>query len=435
MVVAIGLIVGLCYPKFKRIQKLTDDLNNAMRENLSGVRVIRAFNAEEYQANKFNNVNETITKNNLFATRLIGLMLPLMTLCMSGLTLAIYWIGAVLVNQAKIPERMTIIANMTAFTQYALQVVVAFMMLILIFILLPRSIVSARRINEVLATTPSITYPSEGVNQKAKGAIEFKDVSFTYPNGSSPCLSHLNFKIKLGETFAIIGATGSGKSSIVNLIPRFFDVSEGEILLDGINIKKYQKDEISDAISIATQRAVLFKGDIKSNVTYGAKNEISDDDPRLKRALTIAQADFVNTIKDGIHAEVAQGGLNYSGGQKQRLMIARAVAGKPRILMFDEATSALDNITQKKVSEAIDKLNCTRREFFDAMSAENVQCQIHYVPVYYFPYYKHLGYKRGICPNAEKIYEGIMNCLANFDNSRNIRFGYYLFNSINYFCV
>ncbi|MCQ2792772.1 MAG: ABC transporter ATP-binding protein/permease [Bacilli bacterium] len=353
MIAVIGIIVGLCYPRFKKIQKLTDDLNNAMRESVSGVRVIRAFNAEKYQANKFNVTNETITRNNLFVTRLMGLLMPVITMCMSGLTLAIYWIGAILVNEAKIPERMNIIANMTAFTQYALQVVMAFMMLILIFILLPRSIVSARRINEVLETKPAIVYPSEGVNKKVKGEIEFRNVSFTYPNGQSPCLTNLNFKIKPGETFAIIGATGSGKTSIVNLIPRFFDANQGEILLDGVNIKKYQKNEISDNISIATQRAVLFKGDIKSNVTYGAKGEIKDNDKRLTRALNIAQADFVKTLKEGIHAEVAQGGTNYSGGQKQRLSIARAVYKDSKVVIFDDTFSALDYRTDMRVRKAI----------------------------------------------------------------------------------
>lgn len=353
LVITIGVVVGLCYPRFKKIQKLTDDLNNAMRESVTGVRVIRAFNAEEYQTDKFNITNESITKNNLFTARLMGLLMPLMTTCMSGLTLAIYWIGAVLVNKAEIPERINVIANMTAFTQYALQVVIAFMMLILIFILLPRALVSSRRINEVLATEPSITYPSVGVNKEVRGSIEFKNVSFTYPNGQSPCLTNINFKIKPGETFAIIGATGSGKSSIVNLIPRFFDVSDGEILLDGVNIKKYQKKEISDNISIATQRAVLFRGDIKSNVTYGAQEKIDDNNPRLQQVLNIAQVDFVKTIKDGIHAEVAQGGTNFSGGQKQRLSIARALYKEAKVVIFDDTFSALDYKTDMLVRQGI----------------------------------------------------------------------------------
>ncbi|MCQ2796799.1 MAG: ABC transporter ATP-binding protein/permease [Bacilli bacterium] len=353
LITVIGLIVGFCYPKFRKIQKLTDDLNNSMRENITGVRVIRAFNAETYQTNKFNVTNNAVTKNNLFTSRLMGLLMPVMSMAMSGLTLAIYWIGAILVNQAKALERITVIANMTAFTQYALQVVMAFMMLILIFILLPRAVVSARRINEVLDTEPSIKYDEKGVDIKVKGNIEFKNVSFTYPDGSSSCLSNVSFKIKPGETFAIIGATGSGKTSIINLIPRFYDVSSGEVLLDGVNINKFSKEQISNYISIATQKAVLFKGDIKSNITYGCKDEIKDDDPRLAKAIEISQANFISSLKKGVHEEVAQGGTNYSGGQKQRLSIARAVFKDSKIFIFDDTFSALDYKTDMLVRKQL----------------------------------------------------------------------------------
>ncbi|MCQ2786902.1 MAG: ABC transporter ATP-binding protein/permease [Bacilli bacterium] len=353
LITLIGLIVGFCYPKFRKIQKLTDDLNNRMRENITGVRVIRAFNAETYQTNKFNVTNNAVTKNNLFTSRLMGLLMPVMSMAMSGLTLAIYWIGAILVNQAQVVERITVIANMTAFTQYALQVVMAFMMLILIFILLPRAVVSARRINEVLDTEPSIKYDEKGVDIKVKGNIEFKDVSFTYPDGSSSCLSNISFKIKPGETFAIIGATGSGKTSIINLIPRFYDVSSGEVLLDGVNINKFSKEQISNYISVATQKAVLFKGDIKSNITYGSKEEVKDDDPRLAKAIEISQANFISSLKKGVHEEVAQGGTNYSGGQKQRLSIARAVFKDSKIIIFDDTFSALDYKTDMLVRKQL----------------------------------------------------------------------------------
>ena len=360
IMISIGIIVGLCYPKFKKIQTLTDDLNTNMRECITGVRVIRAFNAEKYQEDSFEKINVVVSNNHAFTSRAMGALLPLLTLCMSGLTVAIYWIGAILVNNVSgtnpeeiIIKRVEVITNMTAFTQYSLQVVMAFMLLVAIFILLPRAMVSSRRISEVLDTEPSIKYNEKETNNKITGEIEFKNVTFTYPDGSSPCLKKLNFKIKKGETFAIIGATGSGKSSIVNLIPRFFDVSEGEILLDGINIKDYAKIEIERNISIATQKAILFKGDIKSNVTYGSATEVADDDPRLERALTISQSNFVKTLEKGVHSEVAQGGANFSGGQKQRLSIARAVYKQAKIIIFDDTFSALDYKTDMLVRKEI----------------------------------------------------------------------------------
>ncbi|MCQ2753347.1 MAG: ABC transporter ATP-binding protein/permease [Bacilli bacterium] len=359
IIACVGLIVLVCYPRFKKIQKLTDDLNNAMRETITGVRVIRAFNAEEYQSNKFGVTNKTVTENNLFTSRAMGVMMPVMTLCMSGLTLAIYWIAACLINQipltdpASAAERAQIIANMTAFTQYALQVVIAFMMLILIFILLPRSIVSARRINEVLDTKTSIVYPKENKHPRIRGEVTFKNVTFAYPDAQSPCLKNINFTIKPGTTFAIIGATGSGKSSIINLIPRFYDVSKGKILLDGENIKSFSQKDITDNISIATQKAILFKGDIKSNITYGSSQTIPDDDKHFRYAIKTAQANFVHRLKNGVHEEVAQGGTNFSGGQKQRLSIARAIYKHAPVLILDDAFSALDYKTDMLVRKGL----------------------------------------------------------------------------------
>lgn len=354
MVCTISIVVSLCYPKFKKIQKLTDSLNDITRENISGVRVVRAFNAEDYQEQKFDKVNSAVTRNQLFTGRTMGIMFPIMSLCMSGLTLAIYWIGAVLVNNAAdAMERVTVIGNMTAFTQYALQIVMAFIMIVVIFIILPRAMVSAKRINEVLDTEPSITYTKSSNQNEHCGEVEFRNVSFSYPDSSTPCLENISFHIKPGETFAIIGATGSGKSSIVNLLPRFYDCTEGEILLDGVNITEYSKQEIEQNISIAPQKAILFKGDVKSNITYGSKNEINDDDARISRAIEISQSEFVAGLNGGLHAPVAQGGTNFSGGQKQRLSIARAVFKDAKVVIFDDTFSALDYKTDMLVRRKI----------------------------------------------------------------------------------
>ena len=356
MVVVIGMLVAICYPKFKKIQTLTDNLNDVTRENLSGVRVVRAFNAEEYQEARFDKVNKEITKNHLVTSRAMGLMSPVMSLCMSGLTLAIYWIGAYLINAAVGMDKVTTLGNMTAFTQYALQVVMAFMLLIMIFVMVPRSMVSAKRIGEVLKTEPSIKFKQEEVKVERKGKIEFKNVSFSYSGDTeNPCIHGLNFTVEAGQTFAIIGATGTGKSTLVNLIPRYYDVTDGEILLDGVNVKEYPQGQLERTVSIAPQKAILFMGDVKSNVTYGMDGEISDDDPRIERALKIAQADFVNELEKGIHSEVAQGGTNFSGGQKQRLSIARAVFKDASVVIFDDTFSALDYKTDMLVRKELNE--------------------------------------------------------------------------------
>lgn len=355
IVVVLGILLAICYPRFKKIQTLTDNLNDVTRENLSGVRVIRAFNAEKYQENKFDNVNRAITKNHLVTSRAMSFMLPIMTMCMSGLTLAIYWIGAYLINRANIMERAELLGNMTAFTQYALQVVMAFILLIAIFIMIPRSMVSAKRIGEVLNTKPGIKFKSEEVTTpETKGRVEFKNVSFSYSgDDGKTCIRDLNFTIEPGQTFAIIGATGTGKSTLVNLIPRYYDVTGGEVLIDGVNVKEYPQAQLQKTVSVAPQKAILFMGDIKSNVTYGASGEIVDDDPRIARALKIAQADFVGELEKGINAEVAQGGTNFSGGQKQRLSIARAVFKNANIVIFDDTFSALDYKTDMLVRKEL----------------------------------------------------------------------------------
>ncbi|MDE5860901.1 MAG: ABC transporter ATP-binding protein/permease [Ruminococcus sp.] len=353
VIVTISLLVGLAYPKFRQIQKLTDNLNDVTRENISGVRVVRAFNAEKYQEKKFDKVNDDITKNHLFTSRIMGVMMPVMMMAMNGLTLAIYWIGAYLINNAEIAGRAEVIGNMTAFTQYALQIMGAFMMLVMIFIIMPRTMVSAKRINEVLETQPTIDYKSQEVKTIGHGKIEFKNVSFAYSDSGKPCLKNLSFKINEGETFAIIGATGTGKSTLVNLIPRYYDTTSGEVLIDGVNIKEYPEEQLEKMVSVAPQKATLFSGDIKSNITYGCKEEVPDNDVRITKALEVSKSDFVGNLADGIHSKVAQGGTNYSGGQKQRLSIARAVFKNSEIMIFDDTFSALDYKTDMLVRKSI----------------------------------------------------------------------------------
>lgn len=353
IVVTISMLVLLAYPKFKSIQKLTDNLNDVTRENISGVRVVRAFNAEKYQEKKFDKVNDDITKNHLFTSRIMGLMMPVMMMAMNGMTLAIYWIGAYLINNTEIAGRAEVIGNMSAFTQYAMQVVGAFMMLVMIFIIMPRTMVSAKRINEVLETEPTIDYKSEEVKTTGHGKIEFRNVSFAYSDSGSPCLKNISFEINEGETFAIIGATGTGKSTLVNLIPRYYDVTGGEVLIDSKNIKDYPEEQLERIVSVAPQKATLFSGDIKSNITYGCKDEVPDTDDRIKRSLEVSKSDFVNDLSDGIHSKVAQGGTNYSGGQKQRLSIARAVFKNSEIMIFDDTFSALDYKTDMLVRKSI----------------------------------------------------------------------------------
>lgn len=360
IVVCVIVLVSVALPRFRKIQRLTDEINNVTRESVSGVRVVRAFNAEDYQENKFENVNDKITKNHLFTSRAMGLMSPVMTLIMNGLTLAIYFIGALLINEivfkgditALIIERGEVVGQMTAFTQYAMQVVMSFMMLIIIFIILPRTAVSGNRIAEVLKTSPSIVGADKPVQTEKSGEIKFRDVSFTYEdaNNKEMALSNISFKVKKGETLAIIGATGSAKSTLINLIPRFYDVTSGEVLVDGINVKDYPEIQLRDKISYASQKAVLFKGTIKDNIVYGS--EIIDND-KIEKALEISQADFVNDLEKRLEAPVAQGGTNFSGGQKQRLSIARAIYKDAEIIIFDDTFSALDYKTDMLVRKSI----------------------------------------------------------------------------------
>ena len=349
MITVVIILLSAAFPRFKQIQKLTDDLNGVTRENITGVRVIRAFNAESHQEERFAKVNKAITKNNLYTGRTMGLMMPVMTLCMSGLTLAIYWIGAYLINRTDTPKRAEVIGNMTAFTQYALQVVGAFIMLVVIFIILPRTVVSARRINEVLDTAPTITYPRRRFASDIKGKIEFRNASFSYSGTGEPCLKDISFTVEPGETFAVIGATGSGKSSLVNLIPRIYDVTEGSLLINGLDVREYSENQLAEMVSLAPQKAVLFSGDIRSNISYGSE----PDEERLRRAVKLSGSEFVDDLEEGLDSPVAQGGANFSGGQKQRLSIARAIYRGSEIVIFDDTFSALDYKTDMLVRRAL----------------------------------------------------------------------------------
>ena len=354
LVLVVALITIFVLPKFKKVQKQIDELNATARENVSGVRVVRAFNAENYQEEKFEKTNANLTKTQLFTAKLMGILSPFMTLCMNGLTLAICWIGAILVNQASFFERPEVIGNMTAFTQYAGLVIMAFIMLIVIFVFLPRSIVSARRVNEVLETKPSILNGNQTKSQdEVKGKVEFVNVGFKYPDGQNEVISNINFSASSGETVAIIGATGSGKTTLINLIPRFLDATQGQVLVDNIDVKEYDYNTLQDKIAVVSQKACLFMGDIKSNVGYGARGDFDED--KIKKSLEIAQADFVNDISEGLNAKVSQGGTNFSGGQKQRLSIARAVYKDAEIIIFDDSFSALDYKTDMLVRKALKK--------------------------------------------------------------------------------
>ena len=353
IVLVVGILVGVCFPKFRKIQKLTDALNNSMRENVTGVRVVRAFNAEAYQTEKFENVNDSVRRNHLFTARGLGLMMPVMQLCMNGLTLAIYWIGAILINRTSVIEsRLELYGSMAVFMQYALQVVMAFMLLIMIFMILPRSLVSARRLRDVLETHRSVRSGSVKDGTGEDPLVEFDGVSFAYDHSDKKTVSDISFTVNRGETVAFIGATGSGKSTVINLIERFYDADGGEVRFDGVNVKEYDEEVLRNRISLASQRAVLFKGDIEDNVAYGTADEPNEE--KMKKALEIAcAAEFVNGLPEGVKAPVAQDGTNFSGGQRQRLSIARAVYKNAELMIFDDTFSALDYKTDMLVRKSI----------------------------------------------------------------------------------
>lgn len=343
LVVCIAAIMLAVMPRFRLMQKLTDKLNGVTRENLTGIRVVRAYNAENYQEEKFEKANASFTKTQLFTGRVIALLSPIMMLAMNGLTLAIYWIGASLMNAGEI-EYQTIVSFMTL----ASQVIMAFLMLLMMFILLPRAQVAAKRINEVLETPLSIADPETEKPVTETGTVEFKDVSFRYPDADADVFEHISFRAEKGQTIAFIGSTGSGKSTLINLVPRFYDATEGEVLVDGVNVKDLKQSTLRDKIGYVPQKGVLFTGTVADNIGFGGKS----DREGIINAAKIAEADgFINEMEKGYDSPISQGGKNVSGGQKQRISIARAVAQKPEIMIFDDSFSALDYKTDKKVRQ------------------------------------------------------------------------------------
>lgn len=365
----LATLLIFAFPRLQKVQKYTDGLNATMREILSGIRVVRAYNAEDYQDAKFSEQNLALTRLNLFVSRLFALMNPVMTVVSSGLTLAIYWIGAQMIDNiaikmtsraaamTSVQDRITVFSDMVVFSSYAMQVVMGFMMMVAIFIILPRALVSAGRINEVLSLEPSIIFKKTSTEKLAeKGQVEYRNVTFKYAQESEAVVENISFKASAGQTIAFIGSTGSGKTSLVKLLPRFYDVTSGQILVDGIDIKDYSHEELNNKVGYIPQKAVLFSGTIRSNMTFGESGQKQPDDQAIWDALELAQAkDFVQAKEDGLETEVAQGGTNFSGGQRQRLAIARALARKPEMLIFDDSFSALDYKTDRILRQALNE--------------------------------------------------------------------------------
>ena len=352
------VLMTLAFPKQAVIQKLTDKLNAVTRESLMGIRVIRAYNAEDYQDAKFEATNNEVTRLNLFVNNLMAIFNPIMSGISSGLTLAIYWIGAYLIASASMMDKVGLFSDMIVFMSYAMQIVIGFLLMGIIFFILPRSLVAAGRINEVLELEPSIHSPAQGqqADPSLKGQVTFQNVTFRYAPGAEPVIQDVSFQAQAGQTVAFIGSTGSGKSTLVNLIPRFYDVSEGQILVDGVNVADYDLSELRKRVGYIPQKAVLFSGDIQSNLDMGDSLESPLTEDKMWQALELAQAkDFVEAKEGGLAEHVAQGGTNFSGGQRQRLAIARALARKPEILIFDDSFSALDYKTDRILREALTK--------------------------------------------------------------------------------
>lgn len=354
LLLVIGILTIIVMPKFKIVQKLTDKLNEVTRENLMGIRVVRAFNAEEYQQEKFQNVNNSLTNLQLFNQKAMSIMAPVMYLVMYMLTLVIYFIGAYLIKDALMADKIGLFGDMVVFSSYAMQIIMSFLMLAMIFMILPRAQVSASRINEVLDTRFSVI-DGNVTNKDEVGTVEFRNVSFKYPDAEEYVLRNISFKANKGDTVAFIGSTGSGKSTLVNLIVRFYDVTDGEILIDGVNIKDYKLEYLYKLIGYVPQRAVLFNETVNSNIRYGeAMEEISDK--KIVEAARVAQADeFISKMDEGYESHIAQGGTNVSGGQKQRLAIARAIAKNPEIYIFDDSFSALDYKTDAVLRSELKK--------------------------------------------------------------------------------
>lgn len=353
----VGTCVMVAMPKFRKLQILTDNINRVTRENLTGLRVVRAYNAENYQETKFEKANDELKRTQLFANRTMTILMPGIMLVMNGLTLAVYWVGAYLINDAGMQDKLTLFSDMIVFSQYAMQVVMAFMMLVMIFVLVPRASVAAKRINEVLDTEPAI---EDGAETEAKsgmtGEVEFRHVSFKYPDAEKNVLEDITFTAHKGDTVAFIGSTGCGKSTVINLIPRFYDATEGEVLVDGMNVKEYTQEALRNRIGYVSQKAILFSGTVAGNVAYGENGGKPVGREDIVDAVHTAQADeFVEKLPDTYDGFVAQGGSNLSGGQKQRISIARAICRHPEIMIFDDSFSALDYKTDRILRQTLDE--------------------------------------------------------------------------------
>lgn len=353
----VGTCVMVAMPKFRKLQILTDNINRVTRENLTGLRVVRAYNAEDYQETKFEKANDELKRTQLFANRTMTILMPGIMLVMNGLTLAVYWVGAYLINDAGMQDKLTLFSDMIVFSQYAMQVVMAFMMLVMIFVLVPRASVAAKRINEVLDTEPAI---EDGAETEAKagmtGEVEFRHVSFKYPDAEKNVLEDITFTAHKGDTVAFIGSTGCGKSTVINLIPRFYDATEGEVLVDGMNVKEYTQEALRNRIGYVSQKAILFSGTVAGNVAYGENGGKPAGREGIIDAVHTAQADeFVEKLPDTYNGFVAQGGSNLSGGQKQRISIARAICRHPEIMIFDDSFSALDYKTDRILRQTLDE--------------------------------------------------------------------------------
>jgi len=353
----VGTCVMVAMPKFRKLQILTDNINRVTRENLTGLRVVRAYNAEDYQETKFEKANDELKRTQLFANRTMTILMPGIMLVMNGLTLAVYWVGAYLINDAGMQDKLTLFSDMIVFSQYAMQVVMAFMMLVMIFVLVPRASVAAKRINEVLDTEPAI---EDGAETEAKagmtGEVEFRHVSFKYPDAEKNVLEDITFTAHKGDTVAFIGSTGCGKSTVINLIPRFYDATEGEVLVDGMNVKEYTQEALRNRIGYVSQKAILFSGTVAGNVAYGENGGKPAGREDIIDAVHTAQADeFVEKLPDTYDGFVAQGGSNLSGGQKQRISIARAICRHPEIMIFDDSFSALDYKTDRILRQTLDE--------------------------------------------------------------------------------
>ena len=353
----IGVLIVLVLPKFKIVQKLTDKINNVTRENLTGIRVVRAFNSEKYQEDKFSAVNNELTNLQLFNQKAFAIMSPVMYLVMYFLTLSIYFVGASLIKNSTLVMKLSLFGDMVVFSSYAMQIIMSFLMLAMIFMMLPRANVSAKRINEVLDIDISIKDGTLAKNKtKLKGVVEFKNVSFKYPDAEEYLLKDISFKANKGETVAFIGSTGSGKSTLINLVPRFYDATKGEVLVDGVNVKEYKQEFLHNKLGYVPQKAVMFNGDINFNVGYGNNGHAGFDKKKIEKAVEVAQAsEFISKMDNGLETHIAQGGTNVSGGQKQRLAIARAIAREPEIYIFDDSFSALDYKTDSVLRRELKK--------------------------------------------------------------------------------